>query len=108
VPILSYVNDRDGGPLSITGSYTLNGGSSINLPAPSLFTYTAGQALFVYSKQASDVGTYKITLYAEDELKSKSTACEFNIVISNTLPILLTSIPNDSMINRDKKTINLT
>jgi hypothetical protein len=65
IPLLSYINDAEGGPFELKGYYEFNGGSPINLPG-GIFSWETPDTLKVESTQAEDVGYYDITLTISD------------------------------------------
>ena len=61
----TYISDPDGGPYSLSGSYTYNGGAAVTLPA-GVFSFPTAGTLLTTSTSLADLGTYVITLMASD------------------------------------------
>ena len=106
LPLASYISDPDGGPFTLSGTYTFNGGGSLTLPSGTLFTFPTGTTLEVTSTQ-TDVGSYTITLYITDPGGKVSPATSFTLQIIETNPKIVSTPPNRSMPHNSASIIDL-
>jgi hypothetical protein len=53
----SIITDPDGGPYTLSGSYTYNGGAAITLPS-GIFSFPSTDTLYAASTSFTDIGIY--------------------------------------------------
>ena len=93
IPLASYISDVEGGPFTITGTYS-TGGGNVAIPG-GLMSWSGVDTLVIASTASIDVGSYTITLTANDAqpLASASTSFTLTIFSSNTAPKLVSTAP---------------
>ncbi len=65
MPLSSYFTDDDGDALTLTGTYSFNGGAAIAIPS-GIFTVLSSLTINCASTSLADVGTYNIALTVSD------------------------------------------
>jgi hypothetical protein len=92
MPLAGYFIDDDGDTLTMTATYSLNGGSLQSIPG-GLFTNSSIFTIDATSAGLSDVGTYTISLIISDSQLTVSASFTLNItnasprLISQPLPV---------------------
>ena len=65
IPLASYISDLEGGPFTLSGTYSLSGGTPVAIPG-GIMSWSAVDTLAIASSSSADIGTYSITLTAKD------------------------------------------
>ena len=101
IPLAGYISDLEGGPFTISGTYLISGGSSVAISS-GLMSWSGVDTLVIASSSKMDVGSYTITLQANDAQPLTSASASFTLTISssNTAPkLVLTAPPNINLIH---------
>ena len=91
IPLLSNFVDYDGDALTMTATYTLNGGSALPIPG-GIFNKPAPFKIDVTSAGLSDVGTYTISVIMSDS--QLAVTASFTLNITNAIPRLNSTLQN--------------
>lgn len=101
------MSDPDGGPYTLSGTFTKDGGAVTNIPS-GILSFPVADSLRWASTSYADIGTYQITIYAKDPGNLQTTGITFTLSITNAAPTLVsTAPPNWSMAHGSSTTINL-
>jgi len=91
IDLMSNFIDDDGDPMSLTATYSFNGGAPLPIPG-GIFTTPSSFMIHVYPTGYSSVGTYSISLIVSDSVESVTSS--FQLTVKNT-PIKFTAtLPN--------------
>jgi hypothetical protein len=83
MPLDEYFFDDEGDALTMTATYSLNGGSAESIPG-GLFTKTSPLTIKATSTKISDVGIYTISVIISDS--KLSVPSSFTLEITNISP----------------------
>ena len=97
IPLTSNFVDDDGDPLSMTATYSLNGGAAVTLPS-GIFTVPSALTIYVASTSIADTGVYTISLTVSDPLPA-SVMQTFTVTVINAAPRLLSAPPSPSIVH---------
>jgi hypothetical protein len=89
--------DDDGDPLTMTATYSLNGGAAVTLPS-GMFTVPSAFTIYVASTSIADTGVYTISLTVSDPLPASVTQT-FTVTVTNAAPRLLSTPPSPSIVH---------
>ena len=67
IPLASNFVDDDGDLLTMTATYSLNGGAAVTIPR-GIFTVPSAFTIFVMSSLIADTGVYTLSLIVSDTL----------------------------------------
>jgi len=90
----------------MTATYSLNGGTAVNIPN-GIFTVPSPFIILVNSTSITDTGLYTITLTISDPLPASVTQT-FKVNVTNSAPILVNNTPSHSIVHGKSISINLT
>jgi len=86
IPLAGYFIDDEADALTMTATYSLNGGSAQSISG-GLFTKTSPLTIKATSTSISDVGIYTISVIVSDSKLSVTSS--FTLDITNTSPRLI-------------------
>jgi hypothetical protein len=89
--------DDDGDPITVTATYSLNGGAAVKIPI-GIFTVPSAFEIVVASTSISDTGVYTMSITVSDPLPASVTQI-FKVDVTNTAPRLISAPPNLSLIH---------
>jgi hypothetical protein len=88
MPLSAYFVDDDADPLTMTATYSLNGGAAIAIPG-GIFTVSSLLTIVATSTGLVDVGAYTISLSISDSLSAVTTS--YTLSITNASPRLVSA-----------------
>jgi hypothetical protein len=88
MPLSACFIDDDGDPITMTATYSLNGGAAISIPG-GIFTVTSLFTIDATSVGLADVGDYTISVSISDSLSPVTTS--YTLTITNASPRLVSS-----------------
>jgi hypothetical protein len=88
MPLSACFIDDDGDPITMTATYSLNGGAAISIPG-GIFTVTSLLTIDATSVGLADVGDYTISVSISDSLSPVTTS--YTLTITNASPRLVSS-----------------
>jgi hypothetical protein len=97
IPLTSNFVDDDGDPLTMTATYSLNGGAAVTIPS-GIFTVPSAFTIFVTSTSIADTGVYTISLTVSDPLPTSVTQT-FTVTVTNAAPRLISAPPSPSIVH---------
>ena len=89
--LTSFFIDDDGDAMTLTATYSFNGGAATAIPG-GIFTKQSLFMIEVNPKSPANVGTYMISLTVSDSALSVSSS--FVLTVPNTPPRLIGTLPN--------------
>jgi hypothetical protein len=97
IPLTSNFVDDDGDPLTMTATYSLNGGGAVTIPS-GIFTVPSAFSIYVASTSIADTGVYTITLTVSDPLPASVTQT-FTVTVTNAAPRLISAPPSPFIVH---------
>ena len=88
MPLSAYFIDDDGDPITMTATYSLNGGAAMPIPG-GIFTVPSLLTIDATSVGLVDVGTYTISVSVTDSLSTITTS--YTLTITNASPRLVST-----------------
>jgi hypothetical protein len=89
MPLGSNFIDDDGDIITMTASYSFNGGAATSIPG-GIFIIPSAFTIYAASLGLADVGSYVITLSISDSLLT--TTSSYTLTITNVAPRLVTTL----------------
>jgi hypothetical protein len=97
INLATYFADEEGDPLTMTATYSYNGGSAIKIPG-GIFKMPTEFQIDVASESIADTGVYDITLTVSDILLASFTQ-SFKVIVTNAPPKIASTLPNPSIVH---------
>jgi len=88
MPLSAYFIDDDADSITMTATYSLNGGGAIPIPG-GIFTVPSLLTIDATSVGLADVGAYTISVTISDSLSSVTTS--YTLTITNASPRLVST-----------------
>ena len=90
MPLSAYFTDDDADAITMSASYSLNGGAAISIPG-GIFALLNPLTIVATSVGLADVGTYTISVSVSDSLSPVTTS--YTMTVTNASPRLVSNPP---------------